>query len=80
MDTTPPPPEVRYDRENPWLRYWRAQPGSAVFLIVATIACGAAAPFTGLFPESFGLVRQILAGAFIGFCFAMLPIAHRIWD
>ena len=21
-----------------------------------------------------------LAGAFIGFCFAMLPIAHRIWD
>ena len=75
---TPPPPASR--RENPWLRYWHAQPGSAVLLIVATIGCAVAAPFTGLFPESFGVVREVLAGAFIGFCFAMLPIAHRIWD
>jgi hypothetical protein len=67
-------------RENPWLRYWRAQPGSALFLIAATIGCAIVLPMTGLFPEGFGALRAAAAGGFIGFGFGMLPIAHRIWD
>ena len=66
--------------ESELRRYWRAQPGSAVLLLVATFGCAFAAPFLDLFPDGFGIVRQVLAGAFIGFGFGMLPIAHRIWD
>ncbi len=68
------------ESEGAWLRYWRAQPGSALFLIAAIGGCTIAFPLRGVFPEGFGLLRQIAAGAFIGLGFGMLPNAHRIWD
>lgn len=66
--------------EGALLRYWRAQPGSAVLLLVATFGCAFAAPFLDIFPDGFGIVRRVFAGALIGWGFGMLPIAHRLWD
>lgn len=77
-----PAPEAKPETESEgaWLRYWRAQPGSALFLIAAIGGCTIAFPLLDVLPEGFGLLRQIAAVAFIGLGFGMLPITHRIGD
>jgi hypothetical protein len=68
------------ESESAWLLYWHAQPDSTLFLIAAVGGCTIAFPLLDIFPEGFGLLRQIAVGAFIGLGFGMLPIAHRIRD
>lgn len=75
-----PQSEANYRSESALRRYWRAQLGSALFLITVTIGCAILLPMSGLFPDDFGPLRRIAAGGFIGFGCGMIPVAYPIWD